>query len=104
MALVVKTCPKCRTVLDATNYIIRPGVVQTVTCHKCGEQVLLTNDPSFRDASVPRKIFYGLAFIKTIFIIGVPAVLCIQSISEGYFGYALVFGGVALVAGFIFTR
>lgn len=104
MALIIKSCPKCHTTLDVSNYVLRPGVVETITCQKCGTHVLLSSDPSFKDASAPRKVFYGLALVKTIILIGVPAVICVAAIGNGQYGIAAFFGVLTVALGFIFTK
>jgi rRNA maturation protein Nop10 len=104
MPMVIRTCPNCRTVLEATNYVIRPGVKTETTCPKCGSRIVLSNDPSFKDASPARKAFYGLALIKTLLFIGLPAVLCVAALNNGQTTTALVFGGLTVAMLFIFRK
>lgn len=104
MALVIKSCPKCHTTLDVSNYVIRPGTVETITCQKCGTHVLLSGDPLVKDASAPVKVFYGLALVKTIILVGLPVIICIAAISNGQYGIAVAFGILAVALGFIFTK
>jgi hypothetical protein len=60
---------------------VSPGSREERVCPSCGTTVVVRDDPSFRDASIGRKLLYALAYLKTLAMFAFGCFLLMQLFS-----------------------
>lgn len=69
---ISKSCPNCgKTLEHLKRMALYPGVCRSVTCPSCKTKVVLSDDPSWSEASLTKKALYVVATVKTLLIYAV---------------------------------